>query len=427
MIEVDGVTHRLTPKAMVVLIRLVVAEGQPVTVEELFRDVWGLPGVTVRRADRVSVQKRISELRACLDPLHPGEDSRVLITERAQISAYRLVLPAEQVDVFRFRRMVMSAQGLNRPEAMVELRTALDLWRGTPLSDAVDARFAVRLVRQLEVIRTQARRDLVRLYADLGLLDRAFDLGIRLWSDDPDNVELRSELDVLARRMRSRTETRGGIGRRFENPAFQVSVLSGDLFVQDDAHLVVGFSDTFDTSVRDDHVISRRSVQGQLLNEFYGGDQASIDRALRSALGRIAPLKVESRRDKRRGKLVRYPLGTVAVLSHSARRIFAVAYSSMGNDLVAQSTLDDLRIGLDNAWNAVARYGQLRPVAMPIVGSGLARVMPGESEELLEMIVESFVRRSREGLISPELRIVVPPDKFDKIDALRAVAFLNSL
>ena len=43
---------------------------------------------------------------------------------------------------------------------------------------------------------------------------------------------------------------------------------AGDLFDEADANLVVGFADTFDTATENDAVISRASVQGQLLDRL---------------------------------------------------------------------------------------------------------------------------------------------------------------
>ena len=133
---------------------------------------------------------------------------------------------------------------------------------------------------------------------------------------------------------------------------------------------------------------------------------------------------MERRSDKPRGKLTRYPLGTVATLHHPTRRVFAVAYSRMGNDLVAQSTLPTLNTSLENLWEAVYLHGQLKPVAMPLVGSGLSRT--GASyEDLLAMIVSSFVASSRARYFCPELRVVVHQAAFDKLrvaEVLKSVA-----
>jgi hypothetical protein len=202
-----------------------------------------------------------------------------------------------------------------------------------------------------------------------------------------------------------------------------VVVMSGDLFAQDDANLVAGFCDTFDTDTERNIVISAESTQGLLLRTLYGGDRGRLDKELKAALVRVPKVTVESRSVKLRGKLTRYPVGTVATLYHPSRRVFAVAYSQMGNDLMAQSSLPMLRLSLDNLWNAVYRHGQLKPVAMPLIGSNLART-GASNEELLTLILRSFLASSRTRYLGPELRVVIPQPLFDQIkisDVVQAV------
>jgi Thoeris protein ThsA, Macro domain len=123
---------------------------------------------------------------------------------------------------------------------------------------------------------------------------------------------------------------------------------------------------------------------------------------------------VESRSAKPRGKLTRYPVGTVATLHHATRRVFAVAYSRMGNDLVAQSSVPELGASLENLWDAVYLHGQLKPLAIPLIGSGLSRTR-ASYDDLLAMIVSSFAASSRRRYISPELRVIIHQPAFERI------------
>jgi hypothetical protein len=207
---------------------------------------------------------------------------------------------------------------------------------------------------------------------------------------------------------------------RSRHPEFAVRIVVGDLFAQEDAELVVGFTDTFDTSVAGDRIIARESVQGQLLARRYGDDQARLDDDLERALATVPVVAVEQRSVKRLGKLTRYPMGTVAVLGSPGRRLYLVAYSRMGNDLVPRSSVGDLWHSLVRLWDAVYEHGQRRPVAMPVVGSGLARIDQLGSEALARLILLSFVARSRETPICRELRIVVHPSDAARFD-LRAL------
>ncbi len=205
-----------------------------------------------------------------------------------------------------------------------------------------------------------------------------------------------------------------------------VVVKAGDLF-DEQAHLVVGFSDTFDTIADDGIVINDTSVQGQLLTRRYGGDVRRLDQELSTALSTVPPVATETRKRKPRGKLNRYGIGTVAVLGTRPRLVFAVAYSRIGNDYVAGSSVEELWYSLGRLWDAVHRHGQLECVAMPLIGSGLSRVHCLDEESLLRLILLSFITRSRERVICRELRVVVRPTDLGKIDMPEVDAFLRAL
>jgi Domain of unknown function (DUF6430) len=213
---------------------------------------------------------------------------------------------------------------------------------------------------------------------------------------------------------------------RFRHPEMVVTLTVGDLF-QQQAHLVVGFSDTFDTDTTDNLVINARSMQGQLLDRVYGGDLARLDRELEAALQHVAVHSEEPPEAKRHGKRGRYPIGTVAVLGPSTRRIFAAAYSRMGNDLIANADLDSLWLSLSRTWTAVRLHGQRQPVAVPIMGSEFARISNLDREHLLKLILLSFVACSRDRPIAPQLIAVIHPSDYERVNLLEVEAFLQAL
>jgi hypothetical protein len=118
-------------------------------------------------------------------------------------------------------------------------------------------------------------------------------------------------------------------------------VAIGDLFDQG-THIAVGFTDTFDTCVAGDLVIHHSSVQAQLLQRLFAGDQQRLDAELDAALAGVSPVRAESPAAKPQGKLARYPVGTVAVLGGRQRQVFAIAYGMMGNDLVVRTPMEGL-------------------------------------------------------------------------------------
>ncbi|MET7290294.1 macro domain-containing protein [Streptomyces sp. NPDC005573] len=187
----------------------------------------------------------------------------------------------------------------------------------------------------------------------------------------------------------------------------EVVFVQGDLFEQD-ANLVVGFSDTFDTATDGSRVISPSSLQGQLVERIYHGDVEALDADLERALATVDAESLETRSAKRYGKLTRYPVGTVAVLERDRRRVFAVAFSRMDNTLTTRSTAAFLRLSLGNLWETVRRHEPDRALAMPVLGAGLSR-LELERETLINMTLTSFREHTRRASVCRELRIVLHP------------------
>ncbi|MFG3149075.1 macro domain-containing protein [Streptomyces sp. NPDC048243] len=213
--------------------------------------------------------------------------------------------------------------------------------------------------------------------------------------------------DSVAARRPSRVLARVPTGTTGWRPDSEVVFVQGDLFEQD-ADLVVGFSDTFDTATDGSLVISPSSLQGQLVERLYRGDVEALDADLERALASTDTESLETRSAKRHGKLVRYPMGTVAVLERDRRRVFAVAFSRMNNTLTSQSTAAFLHLSLGNLWETVRRHQSDGTLAMPVLGAGLSR-LELERETLVNMTLTSFREYTHRAPVCRELRIVVHP------------------
>jgi hypothetical protein len=264
--------------------------------------------------------------------------------------------------------------------------------------------------------------------AALGLLSGIVQLQIALSPGEKVNfgLVLGALLGVAAVYTLLRSWPRSLVRRNFERPDIAITVKVGDLF-DEKSHLVVGFNDVFDTDVTDNVIISPTSVQGQFLQRIYSSATAWLDNELDTALSDEPVAATEVRTEKRHGKLSRYKIGTVAVLGTSAQRYFCVAYSRMGNNLIAKSDVENLWSGLSSLWDAIFLQGHREPVATPIIGSDLARINNMDRESLLRMILLSFVARSRQEIVCRELVIVIHPKDYRHINMLEVEAFIKTL
>ena len=149
------------PKQRAVLALLLVHRNTALPADRILEHLWGDDGDGKLNALRVHV----SRLRDALDPERSrGEDS-VLETVG---NGYRLNADDDHVDVARFETLTATGRTLLRTDpsrAATTLRTALELWRGSPYEDFIYDEFVQAEVHRLSEIRIDAIED--RIEADL--------------------------------------------------------------------------------------------------------------------------------------------------------------------------------------------------------------------------------------------------------------------
>lgn len=201
-----------------------------------------------------------------------------------------------------------------------------------------------------------------------------------------------------------------------------ITIKVDDLF-HSKGHLVIGINDTFDTEIGE--LIKQKSVQGQFLSKVYHGDIQRLDRDIEEQLIK-KKLQPTIDTSKNKGKNKRYPIGTTLSLGNGTERYFLSAYSYMGNDLKAKSSINDLWISLREIWNEVRLKGQGTKVSMPIVGSELARISADRSL-LVKLIALSYVLNSKEEVICEELEIIIRKQDLKYINLIDIQNSLSSL
>lgn len=155
------------------LVRLLLEDGRPVSQHTLCRDLWPTDRPTGASS---SVRAHISRLRAVLDPLRQGR-STMLVSGPA---GYTLKVPREARDTTLFEESVSRAREALRsrqlPAARQEIDAALALWRGEALAEATEHAFAIRERTRLDGALQDAKELKVSVLVQQGETEPAIDI-----------------------------------------------------------------------------------------------------------------------------------------------------------------------------------------------------------------------------------------------------------
>jgi hypothetical protein len=193
------VTTQLPPITRTMLARLVLARGSLVDADDLYRDSWPAPALTVHREQRVAVHKRIAELRRCIAAGQVTDHTSVLLTERSARTGYRLLLDADQVDLHTFADLVFRASAARDAVAVDLLIQALAMWTERPLLGLPDKPFVRDHVSRLTRLRDRACRELAAGCRALGRTRDAVAVFDYLQARHSDDIGLRDLIEQLYR------------------------------------------------------------------------------------------------------------------------------------------------------------------------------------------------------------------------------------
>ena len=189
---------------------------------------------------------------------------------------------------------------------------------------------------------------------------------------------------------------------------FSYEVVIGDLF-ESDADIVISSNTTFDTDIASGR-ISPNSLQGQLAERVFNCKTDEIDRHINNALrGKPSEEAVSP------GKKRRYPIGTVVKLTANNRNYYLLAMAELNQHGNAYSDPEMIDAALRGLWDYVAQNGELRDIAIPLVGTGRGRLgLP--RKKIVERIAQSFADASRDRVFANKLIIVVRPQDAENFD-----------
>jgi DNA-binding SARP family transcriptional activator/ABC-type glycerol-3-phosphate transport system substrate-binding protein/tRNA A-37 threonylcarbamoyl transferase component Bud32 len=142
---------------------LLIHANHVVSTDRIIDELWG-EEVGGERHNALWVH--VSNLRSALEPSRERRSDGTLVLTRAP--GYVLQLRAEQLDVWRFERLLEEGRALldtDPSAASLAIGEGLALWRGQPYEDFVYERFAESEVSRLEELRFEAVE--LRVEADL--------------------------------------------------------------------------------------------------------------------------------------------------------------------------------------------------------------------------------------------------------------------
>ena len=99
--------------------------------------------------------------------------------------------------------------------------------------------------------------------------------------------------------------------------------------------------------------------------QFFGSNTAEIDQQLDADLATMPFVE----REDAPGKAREYPIGTVARVRSHGRTFYYVAMARLNDNGTAGSTVREVEDALSTLWAFITEFGELKEIAIPIVGT----------------------------------------------------------
>jgi predicted ATPase/DNA-binding SARP family transcriptional activator/peroxiredoxin len=192
-VVIDGRRAALSgDKQRAVLALLVIHANRTLSPERLIDELWGEhPPASAAK----TLQVHISRLRKGLEQAGGGSGDGVVVTRE---HGYELTVNRERVDSIRFERLIGEARGELKvgrvARAASLLEEALSLWRGPPLSEFCDERFAEVEMARLGELRLGALEELIEVKLALGRHTEVVGEVEALTAEHPYRERLRAQL-----------------------------------------------------------------------------------------------------------------------------------------------------------------------------------------------------------------------------------------
>ena len=197
-----------------------------------------------------------------------------------------------------------------------------------------------------------------------------------------------------------------------KNSDIKVCLKVGDV-LDSDSSIVIPTCTTFDT-ITQDEFISKDSIQGQFQEKVLKNDIKNLDLSLQGNLDEngYKGITVEN---KNVGKKQRYLIGTVSKVTYYNKHYYFLAIANVNNNgKVTDGCFDNITCALEGFWNFMAEHGHTENVAIPVIGTGKAGINGISREEIIKIIILSFLAFNQDKKITERLEIYIHPSDLIK-------------
>jgi hypothetical protein len=187
-----------------------------------------------------------------------------------------------------------------------------------------------------------------------------------------------------------------------------INVKFGDIF-NENGNIAIAVNEYFDSEIGD--LVSPESVHGYFIKGILGNKQELFDSAVDKSLKGISSIH----HMRNFGKQEIYPIGTTAVLEFGEKRYLLFALAKTNEQYEAYTTPSLLLEALNGMLIKARSECNGYPLNIPLVGTGLSRsgIPP---KYIIELLLISILRVSKEAEITKEINIVIAKKLFDEID-----------
>ena len=186
------------------------------------------------------------------------------------------------------------------------------------------------------------------------------------------------------------------------NRDVRIEICISDIFKQKGS-FIIGSNTTFETDI-DSRIISSDSIQGQFTKRYYD----KIDHLDKDISHELKNEEFELLQDGRKGKVERYPLGTVVKIRSKNQTAYFLAIAELNKHGNASGSFENLKTALSSLWEFIASRGDFESLIVPILGSGFTRLQ-NKRDEIIREIIQSFIAANSDDKFTDKLIIVIFP------------------